>query len=498
VRRFDALTSVRLPGTEDASYPFWSPDGEQVAFFASGLLKRTGTNGDSVRVICEADLGRGGTWGRDGTVLFSPRMAGPLLRVPAIGGVPVPATAIDSARAEGAHRWPYFLPDGEHFLYVTLPEREGKYPLFVGSLKSDRRTFLGTVESGVVYSSGLIVYLVNEGLEARPFDIHSLRWAGDPRPLSAIPGYGGSPAEPHASVSGTGTLVYAIEAERESRMVWIDARTGGETPIVRGPYFDPALSSDGRRIAAERVEGAGRSNVWMIDVASGQTERWTDHPGINWKPVWSPAGDSLLYSSSRGGKDAIYARRTDGSLAERLVVPEGVSPMMWATSWPRRGPITLTRYDAGSQWNLYALDGSALSPLVSSPASESRASVSPDGHWLAFESNRSGQNRIQLLDLRTHEEFVLSVVGGTDPHWATAAGTLFFRTPANDFFEVTPVAGRRPTEWPMRRLFRTAVTEGYDVTPDGQRVLCCLKTEGGRPEEVAVLVHLGAAVKQGD
>jgi serine/threonine protein kinase len=496
VRRFDSLTSTRLPGTEDASYPFWSPDGGQVAFFANGMLKRVGTDGDSVRTICEADLGRGGTWGRDGTVLFSPRMAGPLLRVPARGGVPVPATALDSSRAEGAHRWPYFLPDGEHFLYVTLPEREGKYPLFVGSLKSDRRTFLGTVESGVVYSSGLIIYLVNEGLEARPFDIHSMHWAGDPRPLSAIPGYGGSPAEPHASVSGTGTLVYAIEAERESRMVWIDARTGDETAIVRGPYFDPVLSPDGRRIAAERVEGAGRSNLWMIDVASGQAERWTDYPGINWKATWSPAGDSLLYSSSRGGKDAIYARRTDGSLAERLVVPEGESPMMWTTSWPRRGPITLTRYDAGSQWNLYALDGSALSPLVASPASESRASVSPDGHWLAFDSNRSGPTHVRLLDLRTHEEFVLAVVGGMDPHWASAAGTLFFRTSANDFFAVTPAAGRRPTEWPLRRLFRTAVTEGYDVTPDGARVLCCLKTEGGRPEEVAVLVHMGAAVKQ--
>jgi TolB protein len=280
-------------------------------------------------------------------------------------------------------------------------------------------------------------------------------------------------------------------------MVWIDVATGAETPVVRGPYFDPVLSPDGRRIAAERVQGAGRSNVWMIDAASGQAERWTEIPGINRKPIWSPSGDSLFYSSNRSGQDALYVRRTDGSLEERLVVPAGQAPMMWVTSWPRHGPTTVARYDAGQSFNLYELRGGVLAPLVCTPALESRAGVSPDGHWLAFDSNRSGPTRIQVMDLRTHEQFMLPTVGGMDPHWASAAGRLYFRTPANDFFEVTPVAGRRPTEWPIRHLFRTAVPEGYDVAPDGKRVLCCLKTEGGRPEEVAVLVHLRAAVTKG-
>jgi len=497
VRRFDSLTSTRLPGTEGASYPFWSPDGRQVAFFAGGMLKRAGTEGDSVRVICQADLGRGGSWGPDGTLLFAPRMRGPLLRVPASGGVPVAATTLDSAVAEGSHRWPWFLPDGEHFLYVTTPERDGMFPLFVGSLHSDRRVYVGPVESGVVYSSGLLVYMVNEALEARPFDLRSFRWSDQPRPLSANPGYGGSVAEPHASVSENGTLVYAIEAERESRMVWLDVATGAETPVARGPYFDPTLSPDGRRIAAERVEGSGRSNVWMLDAASGAAERWTDLPGINRKPVWSPSGDSLLFSSNRSGQDALYIRRTDGSLAERVVVPAGNAPMMWATSWPRHGPITITRYDPGSSFNVYDLIGGVPVPLVCTPALESRSAVSPDGRWLAFDSDRLGPTRMHIMDLDSHEEFVLSTTGGMDPHWASAAGRLYFRTPANDFFEVTPVAGRRPTEWPVRHLFRTAVPEGYDVDAHGTRVLCCLKTDVGRPEEVAVLVNLRAAAAKG-
>jgi serine/threonine protein kinase len=497
VRRFDSLTSMRLPGTEGATYPFWSPDSRQLAFFAGGSVKRVGIEGDSVRVVCSAELGRGGSWGPDGTMLIASPLDGPLYRVPASGGVPVPATTLDSAVAEMSHRWPCFLPDGDHFLYVTTPERKGTFALYVGSLSSDRRVYVGPVESGVAYSSGLLVYLVNEGLEARPFDLRTLRWSGDPRPLSAFPGYGGAPAEPHASVSQNGTLVYAFDATRESRIVWIDLATGTEQAVARGPYFDPVLSPDGRRIAAERVEGSGRSNVWMIDVASGAAERWTDLPGLNRKPAWSPAGDSLLYASNRSGRDALYIRRTDGSLAERLVVPASDRVMMWVTDWPPRGPITITRYDPGTTWNLYELRGGTLMPLVCTPASESRCAVSPDGHWLAYDTSRSGQFHVQIVNLDTREEYVLSTPGGMEPHWARRAGRLYFRTAANDFFEVTPVAGRRPTEWRTRRLFRTAALGGYDVDADGTRLLCCLKSDLSRPEEVAVLVNMPAAAAKG-
>src|SRR5205814_1364420 len=131
-------------------------------------------------------------------------------------------------------------------------------------------------------------------------------------------------------------------------------------------------------------------------------------------------------------------------------VPAGDAPMMWVTSWPRHGPITVTRWDAGASFNLYQLEAGALAPLMCTPALESRCSVSPDGRWIAFDSNRSGPTHIQVMDLHTREQFTLPTVGGMDPHWASAAGRLYFRTPANDFFEVMPVAGRRPTEWPIR------------------------------------------------
>jgi dipeptidyl aminopeptidase/acylaminoacyl peptidase len=214
---------------------------------------------------------------------------------------------------------------------------------------------------------------------------------------------------------------------------------------------------------------------------------------MNRAPIWSPTGDSLLYSSNRSGRDAVYVRRTDGSLAERVVVPAGNAPMMWATSWSRHGPITFTRYDPGASWNLYELRAGVPVPLVNTPGVETRCAVSPDGRWLAFDSNRSGQTRLHVMDMGTRELFALPTAGGMDPHWASAAGRLYFRTPANDFFEVTPVAGARPTEWPIRHLFRTGFPDGYDVDAQGRRLLCCLKSYLGQPEEVAVLVNLKAA-----
>ena len=497
VRRFDSLTSTRIPGTEGAWYPFWSPDSRQVAYFASSELRRVGIDGDSVRTVCHADLGRGGTWNRQGTILFAPSLEGPLMRVPAAGGTPVQATTLEESGDEVGHRWPCFLPDGDHFIYVTTPETRGTFSLYVGSLRSDRRVYVGQVESGAVYTCGMLVYMVNQALEARPFDLRTLRWSGDPRPVSAMPGFGGSVAEPHATASQNGTLVYSFQAARESRLEWVDLVTGAKQVLTSGPYFDPRISPDGRRIAAERTEGSGRSSIWMIDAQTGGAERWTDAPGLNRKPIWSPAGDSILFCSNRSGRYQLMVRGTLGSVAERSVYAPAEGLLMWPNDWDRDGVITFDRYVPGEAYNVYEFKAGSVTPLVCTPERDSRSALSPDGRWLAYECNRSGVARVQLRDRLTQEQFELPTNGGVQPIWARATGQLFYRTTANELYEVTPVAGKRPTEWPTRILFRTGVLEGYDVDARGRRVLYCVKTEIGRPEEVAVLVNLPAAVAPG-
>jgi Tol biopolymer transport system component len=343
----------------------------------------------------------------------------------------------------------------------------------------------------------MLVYMVNQGLEARGFDLRTLRWSGEPRPVSAIPGFGGSVAEPHASAAQNGTLVYAIRGARDSRLAWVDVATGAERTLTTGPYFEPRLSPDGRRIAAERVEGSGRSSLWMIDAETGGAERWTDAPGLNRKPIWSPAGDSILFSSNRSGRYQFLVRSAKGSLTERGVYAPADGLLMWPNDWGPGDVVTFDRYEPGTSYNIYELKAGNAVPLVRTPQREGRSAMSPDGRWLAFESNRSGATRVQVLDRRTQEQFELPTDGGIQPMWARATGQLFYRTTANEFFVVTPVAGRLPSDWPTRRLFRTGVLEGYDVDAKGRRLLCSVKTEIGQPEEVAVLVNLPAAVAKG-
>jgi Tol biopolymer transport system component len=497
VRRFDALASTRLPGTEGASNPFWSPDGRHIGFFSGVQLKRVGADGDSVRVICPVEYGRGGTWNKRGTILFAGSTRGPILRVSAEGGTPIPVTTLDSLSTEASHRWPHFLPDGEHFLFVTTPEREGVYPLFVGSLRSDRRVHVGGVGSGAVYTSGLLVYMLNHALEARPFDLRSQRWSGPPTPITSIPGDGGSIAEPHASASQNGTLVYSFEAARDSRLTWYNVRTGHATTIAAGPYFDPRLSPDGRRVAAERVESTGRSNVWLVDVATGHAERWTNGPGLHRRPTWSPDGDSIVFATNRSGSYELVARRADGSLAERQLLARERALMMWISDWQPGGGFMLDTYDPGTANNIHEWRSGVRTPVATTDANELNGVMSPDGRWIAFESNATGLPRIYLVDRHSSERYALSGEGGMRPRWARETGRLYFHTPAGEFLEVTPDAAQRPPDWPVRSLFRTGVMWGYDVDARGERVLASVRSDSDRLDEVVVLVNLPRVVEQG-
>ena len=497
IRRFDALTSTRIPGTEGGANPFWSPDSRHIGFFSGTKLKRVGLEGDSVRVVCAADYGRGGTWSRRGTIVFGGSTQGPLFRVPAEGGTPVPVTVLDTLSAEASHRWPCFLPDGEQFLFVTTPEREGTYPLYVGSLRSDRIVYVGQVGSGPVYTSGLLVYMLNHALEARPFDARTLRWSGEPSPITTIPGDGGSLAEPHASASQNGTLVYSFEAARESRLSWYDMRTGQPTTLATGPYFDPRLSPDGRRVAAERIEGTGSSNIWLVDVRTGTAERWTAGPGLHRHPVWSPDGDTLVFATNRSGGYELIARRADGSLTERTLYSPGRGMPMWIADWHSGGLLTLDVYEPGTTNNVYELRAGERVPVARSVAYETGGVLSPDRRWIAFESNATGRPQIYVVDRRTAERFLLPGESGMRPRWAKASGRLYYHTPAGQFFEVSPAPGQRPTEWAVRPLFRTGVMWGYDVDASGERVIACVRSNSDRLDEIVVLVNLPRAVAQG-
>jgi len=284
---------------------------------------------------------------------------------------------------------------------------------------------VGGVGSGVVYTSGLLVYMFNHALEARPFDTRTLRWSGEPSPLTSIPGDGGSIAEPHASGSRNGTLVYSFEAARQSRLTWFDVRTGQATTLATGPYFDPRLSPDGQRIAAERIEGTGRSNIWLLDARTGEAERWTHGTGLHRNPVWSPGGDSILFATNRSGSYQLLQRRADGSLGERTLYAPAHALPMWAWDWLPGGIVTVDQFEPGTAFNLYEFRAGVRVPVANTAANETGGAVSADGRWIAYESNATGRAQIYVMDRRTSERFLLPGESGRSRAGpATAAGSI--------------------------------------------------------------------------
>ncbi len=496
-RRFDARTATRIPGTEGAIYPFWSPDCHDIAFFSGGSLKRVSVNGGPVRTLCAAALGRGGSWSPNGTILFAGATEGPLMSIAATGGTPIAATTLDASAGELSHRWPSFLPDGEHYLYVSTPARPGGHPLYVGSLSSDRRVHLGEVGSGAVYSSGHLVYVSKQTLEARPFDLHSLDWNGEALPITDLPGVGGSLAEPHASVSRNGTLVSSSLTLLSRRLEWVDLVTGVALPLVAGPYFDPALSPDGERIAAEQSEGTGRSNVWVLDAHTGKATRVTDAEALNRHPVWSPGGDSLLFSSNRSGHYVLYVREPDAKAVDAERFTTATTLLMWPTSWHRDGTITFDSFEPGGSYNVYMLRGSNATPVASSAATEQRSALSPDGRYLAYDSDAGRHSQVHVFDRATSRDFVLADSVAQVPHWSRQSGRLYFVTPAGAIFEVTPKAGLPPSKWPSRQLCRVGRIDSYDVDAQGRRAICAVISESRRPEDILVLANLPQALKRG-
>ncbi len=497
IRRLDDRESTRLPGTDGAQYPFWSPDSREVAFFSGTSLKRVALDGGPARTICATTLGRGGTWGRHGTILFAASTQGPIFRVPAAGGTPMPATVVDAAAGEVSHRWPSFLPDGERFLYVSTPARDGTYALYAGSLGSDRRAFVGPVESGAAYSCGQLVYLANETIQTRPFNLRTLAWSGDPRPISDARGSGGSIAEPHASASQNGILVYPSTIERTSRLQWIDTRNGVVSPLGQGAYFYPSVSPDGRRVAVERVESAARSNIWLLDAATGAAERWTDATGLNRKPVWSATGDSIAFASNRDGRYSIYVRAVGGALAERRLARPAPGLLLWPDDWYAPGVLAFDAYHPATSFDVFELRGDSIVTIADGSSPEAQATYSPDGRWLAYEGGASGERQVYVVERSTGTRYRVSPHGGYQPRWARRTGQLFFHDAGGRFYVSEPRTGATPDRWTVTQLAHSGFLEGWDVSPDGRRLLVCLRTETTRPEEVVVLANLPQAIAHG-
>ena len=313
LRSMSSEVVERVAGGDGVSYPFWSPDGQSIGFFADGRLKRVAAAGGPPIVICDAEDGRGGTWNQEGVIVFAPRTFSPLMKVPASGGTPEPVTQLDPQKYI-ANRWPHFLPGGDQFLYLADGPPGGQSALRVGSLRNrDSRSVLEEVTEGQ-YSDGLLFFVRGDVLLAQPFDVGRLALGGEPRAI--VQDIAGRHSGRKAfSVTPGGALAFLRRSDLNPvvRLTWFDRR-GTRTGSVGQPgrFADVSLAPDGNRLAVTRYDGDD-SAIWVFEIKRGTETRLTS-PGH--QPLWSPEGNRIAFGAiplKGGPTQHLWTIAADGS-----------------------------------------------------------------------------------------------------------------------------------------------------------------------------------------
>jgi eukaryotic-like serine/threonine-protein kinase len=521
IRPLDSLAALPLPGTENPSFPFWSPDSRFIGFFADGKLKKIDASGGPPQTLCDAPLSRGGTWNREGVILFSPVPDGPLYRVSASGGLPTRVTRFDPARGETSHRWPFFLPDGRRFLYLVASfgsgdERE-KMGIYVGSLDSKEEVFLLPAKSTMAFapslakaSEGYLLFLRERNLLAQPFNVGSLRIIGDPFPVAEQIQYFPQTANALFSVSESGLLLYSAESAMVlSRLAWVD-RSGRETGFLGTPgdQANPRISPDGKRVALDIIDHqTGNMDIWIYQSSGGVATRVTSDPAIDACPTWSPDGDRIAFMSIRKGHPDVYQRSSSGAGSEDSILQS--ERAKYTTDWSPDGRFILYRaIDATTNLELWALpvggDRKPF-PFIKKTFGVSHGQFSPDGRWVAYASNESGKWEIFVAPFPgPGGNWKVSSAGGSEPRWRRDGKELFYLAPDGKLMTVevkagpTFEAGAATPLFQTRRRVPVSATDlfSYDVSADGQRFLVNMDVGEVASSPLTVVLNWTAELKK--
>jgi eukaryotic-like serine/threonine-protein kinase len=387
VRRLNAVAAQPLAGTEDAAFPFWSPDGRNLGFFLRGKLSRIDVSGGPPLALCDAPSGRGGAWGRDGTILFTPTTASPILRVPDSGGTPQPATSFHGSRS---HRWPQFFPDQKHFLFFardlpeSLPNATARNGVYAGSLEGGEPKLLVRTDSGAVYVSGYLLFVRDRTLMAQRFDADKLTVMGDAVPLVENIQVNAIVQRGMFNASGNGILAYepGSAAPGGSELLWFD-RSGKrlEETGTPGEYSTPRISPDGRKLVVGISPSLGMTNLWIFEPSRAMKTRLTFSSALDTRPEWSPDGKIIAFASNRDGVSHLYQQAADGTGQTTPLLVDNTSEGF--VNWSRDGRYLVFErlgQQTGPRTEIWALPlfGDRKSfPVVQSQFDASAPALSP-------------------------------------------------------------------------------------------------------------------------
>ena len=528
IRALDSLEPHPLRGTENILVPIvWSPDSRFIAFQSGSKLKKIDISGGPPQEVCDAFATViGGAWNRDGTIIFG-TIGNGIMQVPAAGGVPALLTTTEGRNE--VHTFPSFLPDGRHFLYLRAPENPG---IYLGSLdvkpeQQSSRRILSTSLMAVYAASadprmGRLLFLREGTLLAQAFDERSLQPQGDPIPVAER--VGSLFLSGQFSVSPSGVLAFrgGKTALWLSRLSWFD-RQGKQLGNAGEPgtysYTDLALSPDGTRLAATRIDpkvAGGEAGIWLLDLIRGVSTRFTFDLAPDSAPVWSPDGSRVAFAAYRAGGNGIYQKATNGSGKEQELVRATGDPKL-PDDWSRDGRFLLyTQRDPRTHADLWVLplagDGTpsgTATPFANTEFSEEQGRFSPDTRWIAYASDESGRSEIYIQPFPAPpnggSKMPISRDGGSEPRWRRDGKELFYFSPDGKLMAADVTEGPTFKASVPRTLFQVPVAQighnavalqvfGWDVAPDGKRFLIDTATTSSEP--VTVVLNWTAELKK--
>ena len=510
VQRIGSAKVTVLPGTEGASYPFWSPDDSYVGFFAEGKLKKVMASGGVPQVLATATTGRGASWGRRGVIVYAPDAGGYLWRVNADGSNAAPLTdKIFERTKESTHRWPLFLPNGEHFLFFSgsfTNTRDQVSGIYLSSVSGKEKRLLLLTLSNPGYADGYLFYLdEKKSLRATSFDVSKGTTSGEPQIITDQVGFFPATYWGEFAVAEDGSVVYnSTVGASLSVLTWYN-RPGKELGHVgeAGVLANPTLSPDNKRVSVDIADvKANNVDVWLTDLRRGTNSRFTFEPAEDASGVWSRDGNWIAYRT-QPGRSQINVRQTQGLQPAKSIFTVGTNeggtretddilPNSWSID-DKEILCTLQPSTGGSDLVLVSAENGKVLPFLVSAASETDGQISPDGRWVAYASNESGDWEIYVTTFpKAAGKWQVSRGGGTEPRWRGDGKEIFY-IGAKSTLTAVPVNGDgafstgKPTplfQSQLRAQVSSTDVFTYDVTKDGQRFLV---NRYSKPQQVVPL-----------
>ena len=504
LRPINSQEAHPIAGTFDATFPFWSPDSRSLGFFADGKLKKVDVNTGSPIELADAPTGRGAAWGPGGTIVFSPGPSEPLLRISATGGTPQPLTKVDPAQ-HTSHRWPVFLPDGKHLVYLAITRDNAKAAndaIYYASLDGRENRLMFHTQSNAVYANGFLLFARADKLLAQSFDAANGELKGEPQVVAN--GVINDPTDWHmdASVAENGLLVYSSGAIGAMQLVWLD-RNGKEAGVVADNLTQviARLSPQGDRAALQTDSGAGAADIFVLDLARGVRTRLTFEPVANTTPRWSRDGKWIYYAGFRNGRESIFRKLADGSSAEESVF-SGDHDIVPSACSPDGKTLLFTDFANGkpSLW-AFPLTGSGKpSQFIENGE---YASFSPDGRYVAYESNESGRWEVYVVPFGDRKgKWQVSSNEAALPVWSVDGKEIYYVDVVGTGFSLISVLVKEQGDGLQFGAPQTLISKMnlggipfFDVSRDGTRFLVPRNSQQGT-QSVTLVTNFTEGLKK--